>query len=48
MRKQRTVETPQHRHERLKHEEERRGAAIAENERAVEEMIRQSIRLYGP
>ena len=48
MRKQRKLETPEERRERLKLEAQRKEHDEAEGEAAVDRMIRQNIELYGP
>ena len=48
MRKQRNLETAEERIERLKREAQRKIDEAAAAEAAVDQMIKRSIRLYGP
>ena len=48
MRKQRKLETPEERRERLKLEARQKERQEADDEVAVDRMIRQNIELYGP
>ena len=48
MRKQRKLETPEERRERLKLEARQKERQEADDEAAVDRMIRQNIELYGP
>jgi hypothetical protein len=48
MRKQRMLETADERGERLKREAREKRDQTAEDDRAVHEMIRRNIELYGP
>ena len=48
MRKQRAVEDPEERTERLKREAQRKRDETAADDRAVDEMIRRNVEQYGP
>jgi hypothetical protein len=48
MRKQRKPETAEERDERFKRDSRRKTDAAAAADAAVDQMIRQNIRLYGP
>ena len=48
MRKQRTLEAPEERHERLRREAKEKIDQRAAADRAIDEMIKRSVELYGP